>query len=500
MASPDRDVRGSHRGYHAMNLDDPPNSRLFLVVSKTTSEADIREKFSRFGELQDLWIVKDKHTKEHKGIAFIKYARASEACRAMEEMNGQPLSGDGKPIKAMVAQSRASNNHRDLEDEDLTRIFLMIPKTYAEEDLRENFQEYGDIEYCSILKDKNTKDSKGFGYVRFLKPSQAALAIENCDKRFKAILADPKNRSSQSQHSHMEHAHGGYPPYGGREGYSDMPRMQGSFPPSAHAMSGDFTHQRNATVPPAQTPDPAISRCLSVAVAVGVTKEQMLSLFGIIPGLEYCDVQRDPYTGYRFAYLKYNNPASAIYAREKLNRFEYPPGFQLTVNFIEDAEAAASGSNPLGMMALQLVTAQMMATVASNYGNMAQGVPQQAFNTPKMGMATTPTAEPQYLNFKLPPRQPLASQDSEMKERLFLVFSGMPPSQEALTDVFCRYGNLIEVYVLPQKNYGYAKFADGDCAKDAMDSLHGQEVCGVKMKVLPADPPKDEARKRQRTN
>ncbi|CAM9283702.1 unnamed protein product [Lampetra planeri] len=458
MASPDRDVRGSHRGYHAMNLDDPPNSRLFLVVSKTTSEADIREKFSRFGELQDLWIVKDKHTKEHKGIAFIKYARASEACRAMEEMNGQPLSGDGKPIKAMVAQSRASNNHRDLEDEDLTRIFLMIPKTYAEEDLRENFQEYGDIEYCSILKDKNTKDSKGFGYVRFLKPSQAALAIENCDKRFKAILADPKNRSSQSQHSHMEHA---------------------------HAMSGDFTHQRNATVPPAQTPDPAISRCLSVAVAVGVTKEQMLSLFGIIPGLEYCDVQRDPYTGYRFAYLKYNNPASAIYAREKLNRFEYPPGFQLTVNFIEDAEAAASGSNPLGMMALQLVTAQMMAT---------------AFNTPKMGMATTPTAEPQYLNFKLPPRQPLASQDSEMKERLFLVFSGMPPSQEALTDVFCRYGNLIEVYVLPQKNYGYAKFADGDCAKDAMDSLHGQEVCGVKMKVLPADPPKDEARKRQRTN
>lgn len=43
-------------------------------------------------------------------------------------------------------------------------------------------QEYGDIEYCVILKNKTTGESKGLGYVRYYKPSQAALAIENCDK------------------------------------------------------------------------------------------------------------------------------------------------------------------------------------------------------------------------------------------------------------------------------------------------------------------------------
>lgn len=41
---------------------------------------------------------------------------------------------------------------------------------------------YGDIEYCSIIKNKVTGESKGLGYVRYLKPSQAAQAIENCDR------------------------------------------------------------------------------------------------------------------------------------------------------------------------------------------------------------------------------------------------------------------------------------------------------------------------------
>lgn len=47
--------------------------------------------FSPFGEIQDIWVVRDKHTKESKGIAFVKFARSSQACRAMEEMHGQCL-------------------------------------------------------------------------------------------------------------------------------------------------------------------------------------------------------------------------------------------------------------------------------------------------------------------------------------------------------------------------------------------------------------------------
>ncbi|KAK2108757.1 hypothetical protein P7K49_013922, partial [Saguinus oedipus] len=85
------------------SLDEPPNSRIFLVISKYTPESVLRERFSPFGDIQDIWVVRDKHTKESKGIAFVKFARSSQACRAMEEMHGQCLGpNDTKPIKVPV--------------------------------------------------------------------------------------------------------------------------------------------------------------------------------------------------------------------------------------------------------------------------------------------------------------------------------------------------------------------------------------------------------------
>lgn len=89
------------------NLDEPPNSRIFLVISKYTSESVLRERFSPFGEIQDIWVVRDRHTKESKGIAFVKFARSSQACRAMEEMHGQCLTpSDTKPIKVRGPRTR----------------------------------------------------------------------------------------------------------------------------------------------------------------------------------------------------------------------------------------------------------------------------------------------------------------------------------------------------------------------------------------------------------
>lgn len=52
---------------------------------------------------------------------------------------------------------------------------------------------------------------------------------------------------------------------------------------------------------------------------------------------------------------------------------------------------------------------------------------------------------------------------------------------------------------MPGRNVGYMKYAERKSADDAMATLHGQMVNGVKMKVMRADPPKEESHKRQRT-
>lgn len=38
------------------------------------------------------------------------------------------------------------------------------------------------------------------------------------------------------------------------------------------------------------------------------------------------------------ALIRYSNLGSAVYAKEKLNGFEYPPGNRLAINFVDDGE------------------------------------------------------------------------------------------------------------------------------------------------------------------
>lgn len=49
------------------NYDDPPYSRLFIIGSKQLTEEDFRDAFQRFGEIEELWVVKDRQTGERKG-------------------------------------------------------------------------------------------------------------------------------------------------------------------------------------------------------------------------------------------------------------------------------------------------------------------------------------------------------------------------------------------------------------------------------------------------
>lgn len=37
---------------------------------------------------------------------------------------------------------------------------------------------YGDLEYCKLMRDKTTQESKGYAYVKYFKASHAAVAVE----------------------------------------------------------------------------------------------------------------------------------------------------------------------------------------------------------------------------------------------------------------------------------------------------------------------------------
>ncbi|XP_071957630.1 RNA-binding protein 45-like [Antedon mediterranea] len=445
--------------------DHPTNSRIFIVCGKNQDEDSLRTHFDKYGSIEDVYVVKDKVTKQNKGVAYIKYSKASEACLALEGLDGRSIGNDPRPLKVMIANSRYSTTHRDIDEtEELMRLFIIVPKAYTEEQIEKSFESFGEIDRVTLVRDRHTGDPKGFAYVKFRKASGAALAMENCDKSFKPIYAQPKHakqapsqspRDSYSGYNNQAHSMSSFFDGGGRRDYYGT-----SMSPPAESYSNSSTSSK-----------------LHVWVDGSVSQDQLRRLFDLVPGMDYCDLRQENMERGRkgFAHVRYGTSASALYAKQKLDGFEYPPGCPMTVR-LEDEPARG----------FQSVYDYRH---SGNLSSVPEGIVRQGF-----GGEGSPTC-----SVSLPPTQPLLSNDNEVAQRLFIVCNPRGVQDYILKDTFCRFGHLIDCYMLPGRNYGYAKYANRDSALEAMKILHGQELSGQRLKVMEADP-NEEQRKRPRVN
>ncbi|XP_069948805.1 RNA-binding protein 45 isoform X2 [Cherax quadricarinatus] len=552
--------------------DDPPHSRLFIVCGKSITEEDFRESFSKHGTIEEIWVVKDRNTDEPKGVTYIKFSKTSEAALAMEEMNGRCIGGHPRPLKVLIAHrrttgksglrpgcesrrtletghSRDQGSRRDMnEEERLLRLFVVVPKSLSEADLREHFVQFGDIDYVSIVRDRNTRDSKGFAYVKYHRMSHAAKAFESCDRTFKPVFADPKPQKSdglkfdgtgRDLRGDLRGSDGGY-------GYSTGPITPHLN--NHHSPFDAISYMDTSGLNPE-----GVTR-LTVIASPTLNQDQLWKLFDLIPGLDYCDLRKDRKAGQArgVATVVYNNTQSATYAKEKLHGFEYPPGQRLIVKFdshhdmppgpppmipgapggppfaglprgvtgaLAPHNGTMGGSPPGGMNVapqslsggqpnsnIQQDLAHLAETIAHATSLIqAAGLNQGSGNMSRMGgspgqLSGGETYDPSYCSVKLPPPQPLAPVDSAVAERLFIVCHPSPPPIYALKDVFGRFGNLIDIYMLNGKTFGYAKYSTKESADKAIVVLHGQEVLGSRLKVMEADPhdKADSGRKRLR--
>lgn len=48
-------------------LDEPPNSRLFIVCNKSITEEEFRSAFEKYGTIEEIWVVRDRNTGDPKG-------------------------------------------------------------------------------------------------------------------------------------------------------------------------------------------------------------------------------------------------------------------------------------------------------------------------------------------------------------------------------------------------------------------------------------------------
>jgi RNA recognition motif-containing protein len=58
-----------------------------------------------------------------------------------------------------------------------------LPYRITEDELRATFEEFGEVSSCTIIKDKVTGQSKGFGFLEMPEASAAEAAITNLNGR-----------------------------------------------------------------------------------------------------------------------------------------------------------------------------------------------------------------------------------------------------------------------------------------------------------------------------
>ncbi|GLT59958.1 hypothetical protein SLA2020_327510 [Shorea laevis] len=82
-----------------------PSSKLFIGgISYSTDELQLREAFSKYGQVIDARIIVDRETGRPRGFGFITYTSSEEASCAIQALDGQPL--HGRNIRVNYANDR----------------------------------------------------------------------------------------------------------------------------------------------------------------------------------------------------------------------------------------------------------------------------------------------------------------------------------------------------------------------------------------------------------
>lgn len=163
-------VLGSAGNPGPQNPESKAKTNLIVnYLPHSMSEDDVRNLFSAVGKVQSCKLIKDKLTQVSLGYAFVNYYNAEDAEKAIQSLNGLPL--QTKTVKVSYARpSSAAIKNANL-------YVAHLPKNYTMVELDALFRPYGTIITSRVLVETSNGLSRGVGFVRFDKNTEAETAI-----------------------------------------------------------------------------------------------------------------------------------------------------------------------------------------------------------------------------------------------------------------------------------------------------------------------------------
>ncbi|KDP39233.1 hypothetical protein JCGZ_00990 [Jatropha curcas] len=148
--------------------------KLFIGgISWDTDEERLKEYFSKYGEVVEAVIMRDRTTGRARGFGFVVFADPAVAERVI--MDKHMI--DGRTVEAKKAVPRddqhilnrnTSNIHGSPGPGRTKKIFVGgLASTVTDSDFKKYFEQFGNINDVVVMYDHNTQRPRGFGFITY---------------------------------------------------------------------------------------------------------------------------------------------------------------------------------------------------------------------------------------------------------------------------------------------------------------------------------------------
>jgi polyadenylate-binding protein len=144
-------------------------------LAPDVNEGLLFEIFNAVGPVSSIRVCRDAITRRSLGYAYVNFHQLADAERALDTMNYTMIKS--KPCRIMWSQRDPS-----LRRSGVGNIFVKnLHESIDNKQLYDTFSLFGNILSCKVVTDRETGNSKGYGYVHYETAEAANAAIEKLD-------------------------------------------------------------------------------------------------------------------------------------------------------------------------------------------------------------------------------------------------------------------------------------------------------------------------------